>query len=109
MMGVSLAAAAVPPGSYRSFWKQLFPDVFNSFLKQALLIHRDQSLGCKLARKEEQLFSKDFFYDRNGVEDTKPTVKTTKHSYNNNTFTWYQNNSTGAAVELVMLMACVEL
>lgn len=61
MMGVSLAAAAAPPGSYRSFWKQLFPDVFNSFLKQALLIHRDQSLGCKLARKEEQLFSKDFF------------------------------------------------
>lgn len=61
MMGVSLAAAVVPPGPYGSFQKQPFPDVFNSFLKQALLIHTDQSLACKLARKEEQLSSKAFF------------------------------------------------
>lgn len=61
MMGVSLAAAVVPPGPYRLFQKQPFPDVFNSFLKQAVLIHRDQSLACKLTRKEEQLSSKAFF------------------------------------------------
>lgn len=60
MMGVSLAAAVVPPGPYGSFRKQPFPDVFNSFLKQALWITEIRVLLVSSLEKRNDCLVKPF-------------------------------------------------